>query len=241
MGLPSLTLENFPYIALVIFIVIIGLRGLEYAKSGSVSQKDYNKYHPFLVQWLIQNNLGALVPVLSLFGVSQYSAPKSVTGGVVVIILSTLLLIFFMFVAELWYGHLGFILIFLVSIMAGTYVDSLQSYGCLQGDALNIFQQYGTGSVLMVFFAAACINIFSSGGAVGIVIGSILHVVKVSGLIALDYYLTFKKQPAQNRLCLSIFHHAFAYLIGFSVSLLMLGFAYATVLSYKETGALQTL
>ena len=237
MGLPALTLENFPYLTLILFTLIIGLRGLEYAKSGKVGQKDYKKYYPYLVQWLIQNNLGALVPFMSLIGVSQYSAPNSVSGGTLVIVLGTLVLFFFMFVAELWNGHIGFLLIFLVSVMAGSYVDKLQSYGCLQGDDLDVFQEFGTGSVLMVFFASACINIFSSGGAIGIIIGSVLHIFKISGLILLDYYVTFKKQPKQNRLCLSIFHHSFAYLIGFTVSLLMLGFAYGTVLSYQQTQA----
>jgi hypothetical protein len=236
LSLPALSLGNFPYLTLILIFVILGLRGLEYSKSGQVKEKDYSKYNPHIVKWLIENNLGALVPFMSLIGVSQYTAPNSVTGGLGVIIPGTLVLIFFMFVAELWYGHLGFLLIFIVSIMAGTYVDSLQSYGCLKGDDLDVFQQYGTGSVLMVFFAAACINIFSSGGALGICIGAILHVVKVAGLITLDYFVTFKKQPKQQRLCLSIFHHAFAYLIGFTVSLLMLGFAYGTVLSYQSAG-----
>ncbi len=238
MGLPAITLGNFPYITLILFTLIIGLRGFEYAKSGQVKEKDYAKYRPFIVDWLIENNLGALVPFMSLIGVSQYSAPKSVTGGPGLIAVGTLVLFGFMFVAELWYGHIGFLLIFLVSVMAGTYVDSLQSYGCMKGKELDVFQQYGTGSVLMVFFSSACINIFSSGGALGIAIGSILHIVKVAGLVLLDYYNTFKKQPKQKRLCLSIFHHSFAYLIGFTVSLLMLGFAYGTVLSYQQAGVI---
>lgn len=234
LGLPELTIYNFPYITLFLIFLIIGLRGLEFAKSGAIKAKDYDTYEPYLVKWLMDNNLGAFVPLMSLIGVSQYSAPKSSTGGIGIIIISTLILIFFTFIAELWYGHIGFLLIFIVSVMAGTYIDTLQSYSCLNGGKLNVFDQYGSGSVLMVFFAAACINIFSSGGRVGICIGAFLHIIKVIGLILLDYYVTFKKHPAQSRLCLSIFHHSFAYLIGFTISLLMLGFAYGVVLSTNQ-------
>lgn len=240
LGLPNITETTYPYIATFIFIIILSLRGLEYSKSGKVKDAEYTKFHPYIVQWLIKHKLGFMVPVMNLFGVSQFTAPNKYTGGLWVIIVSIGILLFLLFISELWYGHFGFLLLFLAAIMIGPFLDTLQSYNCLDGESLNLNKNFCCGTLFIVFLAATCINIFSSGGTFGIILGCVLHLIAIGGLITLDYFTTFKKIN-EYRLCLSSMHHTMAYILGFLVSFLMLGFAYSTVLSFQKNNVSQSI
>lgn len=215
------TKMTIPYLAIILFCLILLIRGIEYLKTGKQSLQDYKKYHPYVVQWLIKYNLGFLVPFMNLIGVSQLTAPNLYTGGIVVIVLSIIILLFLLIITEVKYGHQGFILLFLASAMTGPFLDSLQTFTCLDGENIDMNKNFCCGTILIVFLAAACVNIFSTGGVFGIILGCVLHLLFITGLTTLDYFKTFKKIK-NYRLCLSGMHHTMGYVIGFIISLLII-------------------
>ncbi len=230
MGLPDLTVANFPYLAIVLFILITVLKVVEY--STKRKQKT-QRLTPELAHKAVRLNVGALVPFYDLIGVSQYAAPSSMNSGVFYNIVYTIALMGLLFVSELWYGHTGFIILLIIALLANPFIEHLQSYACTDSirDRLPERPDYCCGGNLMVFLIAMCVNIFFSGTTIGMISATGVHVLVFSAIILLDYLRT---KQSKHKLCYAVFGRATMYGIGAITSLLILIYVYAVGINYAS-------
>lgn len=228
MNLKSI-LYKFPYFAVLLSIIIFTIRGIAVEKVNQYNKANlkYEEYIAFLIKWIGEKNLSGLLPFLSLFGVGQFLAPNSATGGKAVMIITNILLVIILCISELWYGHLGLIIFLVLCILTYTFAFTLQSLSCKNNDSQNknnIFtQQIATGTFLVVFFAGVCVNILLSFGVVGIISAVVIHCGLFGMLFGLDYNKTFKNTKTKNeKICYTFLNHIFGYLLGASVSLFII-------------------
>jgi hypothetical protein len=222
-------LKKFPYLAILLTIIIFTIRGIakQKAKEYNTTGLKYEEYLAIVIAWINEKKLAGILPFMSLFGVGQYLAPNSATGGKSVVVITNILLVLILCAVELWYGHLGIIIFFLICILTYTFAYTFQTLGCNNEKSKNknnIFtQQLATGTFIIVFFAAAVVNILFSFGQIGIISGIVLHLGIFGMLFGLDYKNTFKNTSNDNeKLCYTFLNHSFGYLLGLIISLFIL-------------------
>lgn len=227
--LNKLTFRNFPYISILLVVIIFTARGVANTKMKEYNTGNlkYEEYLPIFLAWLVENKLSVSIPFLSLFGVGQFSAPDSETGGKAVVVVGSIILISALCIIELWYGHSGILLLLLVCIMAYTFAYTFQTVSCHTKNSKNkkniLTQQIATGSFLTVFFASACVNILLSYGIIGIITGIIFHSGMLGMLFALDLNKSFKAAATDTeKMCYTLLNHPLGYLLGLLISLLLM-------------------
>jgi len=241
MTIPDLTIRNFPYLAVVFFTAILILKSIEYAKTKRPGKA--NVFQPKLAKSAVRNNVGALVPLYDFIGLTQFSAPDRLSNGIFANVVYAIVLFAALFIAELWYGHIGIVLLLLVGLMAHVFLSRARSYACVNNidDSTNPAPTYCCGGNLLVFLVALCVNLFSTGGVTGLVIPLIIHVVVYSGLVLWDYYMVFdRKSQRQHRLCDTMFDRSGMYAVGAVTSLLLLTYVYSVAISFASVALAST-
>ena len=156
----------------------------------------------------------------------------------------TLFLFAGLFLTELWYGHIGMVLLLLVGLMSYVFLKYSRSYACVDNaDEHHIPPaQYCCGGGLFVFLLALCVNIFSTGGVTGMVIPLIIHAVIYFIMVLWDYYMVFdSKSQREHRLCNTMFDRSGMYAIGAIVSMLLLTYVYSVALSFANVAVSSTM
>lgn len=233
MTLPSLTISNFPYLAVVLFATIIILKSIEYTKTKQPGKA--NVFNPKLVRNAVRGDVGALVPFYDFIGITQFAAPDKISGGTFTSVVYGILLFVGLFLTELWYGHIGLILLLLVGLMAHIFLKYSRSFACLNkiDDHIVPDAPYCCGGNLLVFLLALCVNIFSTGGVTGMVVPLIVHAVIYFVMVMWDYYMVFDaKSQKKHRLCHTMFDRSGMYAVGAIVSMLLLTYVYSVALSF---------
>ncbi len=242
MTIPDLTVRNFPYLAVVIFAAILILKSIEYAKTKRPGKA--NVFHPKLAKSAVKNNVGALVPLYDFIGLTQFTAPDRVnTGGIFANVVYAIVLFAALFTTELWYGHIGLVLLLLVGLMAHVFLSRARSYACVNyiDDRTDPASTYCCGGNLMVFLLALCVNLFSTGGVTGLIIPLIIHGVVYTGLVLWDYYMVFdRKSQQKHRLCYTMFDRSGMYAVGAVTSLLLLTYVYSVAISFASVALAST-
>jgi len=202
---------TLPYLAIAIFVISIILKLIENAIHKS------NSYYPQLVSWLIKNKLGFLVPIMHTIGINQFAtANQTAENTTVIIVFMLFATIILMSITEIYYGHIGLILLFFISILTGPSLNTLKEYTCnwsMNGTG------FCCGSIVLWIFAAAVINILFAKKNIYF---GLIHIIILMSLVISDYYLMFKDFNNKYRLCISITHHSSIYVIGFISSLCLL-------------------
>ncbi len=241
MTIPDLTIRNFPYLAVVFFAAILILKSIEYAKTKRPGKA--NVFHPKLAKSAVRNNVGALVPLYDFIGLTQFSAPDRLSNGIFANVVYAIVLFAALFIAELWYGHIGLVLLLLVGLMAHVFLSMARSYACVNNidDSTIPAPTYCCGGNLMVFLLALCVNLFSTGGITGLIIPLIIHGVVYTGLVLWDYYMEFdRKSQRQHRLCNTMFDRSGMYAVGAVTSLLLLTYVYSVAISFASVALAST-
>lgn len=241
MSIPDLTIGNFPYLAVVLFTAILILKSIEYAKTDRPGKA--NVFHPKLAKSAVRNNMGALVPLYDFIGLTQFTAPDRVSSGIFANVVYAIVLFAALFIAELWYGHIGIVLLLIVGLMAHVFLARARSYACVNhiDDRTDPVPTYCCGGNLLVFLLALCVNLFSTGGVTGLIIPVIIHGVVYSGLVLWDYYMVFdRKSQRQHRLCYTMFDRSGMYAVGAITSLLLLTYVYSVAISFASVAIAST-
>ena len=241
MTIPDLTIRNFPYLAVVIFATILILKSIEYAKTKRPGKA--NVFHPKLAKSAVRNNVGALVPLYDFIGLTQFAAPDRISSGIFANVVYAIVLFAALFVSELWYGHIGLVLLLLIGLMAHVFLSRARSYACVNriDDRTDPVPTYCCGGNLLVFLLALCVNMFSTGGVTGLVIPAIIHGVVYAGLVLWDYYMVFdRKSQRPHRLCNTMFDRSGMYAVGAVTSLLLLAYVYSVAISFASVALAST-
>jgi hypothetical protein len=241
MTIPDLTVRNFPYLAVVFFAAILILKSIEYAKTKRPGKA--NVFHPKLAKSAVRNNVGALVPLYDFIGLTQFTAPYRLSNGIFANVVYAIVLFAALFIAELWYGHIGLVLLLLVGLMAHVFLSRARSYACVNNidDSTIPAPTYCCGGNLLVFLLALCVNLFSTGGITGLIIPLIIHGVIYTGLVLWDYYMEFdRKSQRQHRLCYTMFDRSGMYAVGAVTSLLLLTYVYSVAISFASVALAST-
>lgn len=241
MSIPDLTIRNFPYLAVVIFATILILKSIEYAKTDRPGRA--NVFYPKLAKSAVKHNMGALVPLYDFIGLTQFTAPDRVSSGTFANVVYAIILFAALFITELWYGHIGMVLLLLIGLMAYVFLSRARSYACVNriDDRSDPVPTYCCGGNLLVFLVALCVNIFSTGGVTGLIIPAIIHGVIYSGMVLWDYYMVFdRKSQRPHRLCYTMFDRSGMYAVGAVTSLLLLAYVYTVAISFASVALAST-